>query len=119
MHETCLTITSKLYDISKALETATLCAVLVLIMTKSLQHLSSTFHLWQDSLVVLKWIVNPDFQLLRLVKRRVDKIHLINFTNDRNHVPTYLHFADVGTGEGRVNNSDSFGLWLSGPQFLV
>ena len=103
----------------KELEAARLCSELVFAVSKSLQHLSCSFHLWTDSQVALKWIVNPDLHLPRFVKRRVDKIHLMTSACDWNYVQGSLNPADVGTREGSVRNSDSFALWLRGPPFLL
>ena len=101
------------------MEAARLCSELVFAVSKSLQHLSCSFHLWTDSQVALKWIVNPDLHLPRFVKRRVDKIHLMTSACDWNYVQGCLNPADVGTREGSVRNSDSFTLWLRGPPFLL
>ena len=103
----------------KELEAARLCSELVFAVSKSLQHLSCSFHLWTDSQVALKWIVNPDLHLPRFVKRRVDKIHLMTSACDWNYIQGSLNPADVGTREGSVRNSDSFALWLGGPPFLL
>ena len=73
----------------------------------------------KESLVALKWIVNPDLHLPRFEKRRVDKIHLITSACDWNYVQGSLNPADVGTREGSVRSSDSFALWLRGPPFLL
>ena len=103
----------------KELEAARLCSELVFAVSPSLQHLSCSFHLWTDSQIALKWIVNPDLHLPRFVKRRVDKIHLMASACDWNYVLKSLNPADVGTREGRVRNFDSFALWLRGPPFLL
>ena len=84
------------------LEAARLCSKLVFTVSKSLQHLSCGFHLWTDSQVALKWIVNPDLHLSRFVKRRVDKRHLMTSACDWNYVQGSLNPADVGTREGSV-----------------
>ena len=52
----------------KELEAAKLCAELVMEVSKILKCLSCSLHFWTDSQVVLKWIVNPDLHLPRLMK---------------------------------------------------
>ena len=96
----------------KELEAARLCSERVFAVSKSLQHLSCSFHLWTDSQIAFKRIVNPDLHLRRFVKRRVDKIHLMTLACNWNYVQGSLNPADVGTRKGSVRNSDSFALWL-------
>ena len=73
----------------------------------------------EESCVALKWIVNPDLHLRRLVKRRVDKIHLMTSACDWNYVQGSLNPSDVDIREGSVRNSDSFALWLRRLSFLL
>ena len=80
--------------------------------------MSCSFHLWTDSQVALKWIVNPDLHLPQFVKPRVDKIHLMTSVCDWNYVQGSLNPTDVGTREGSVRKYGSFALWLRGPPFF-
>ena len=57
----------------KELEAARMCAMLMVAVRDSLQHLGCTIHFWSDSQVVLKWIINhglltPTFTYLDLQK---------------------------------------------------
>ena len=56
--------------------------------------------------------------LPRFVKRRVDKIHLMNSTDNWNYVNTAHNPADVGTRDNKAKKSDCLALWLKGPKFL-
>ena len=103
----------------KELEAAKLCSELMLAVSKSLDHLSCSIHLWTDSQVVLKWIVNPDLHLPRFVKRRISKIHLVASADAWNYVHTSLNPADVGTRKNSFKRSGCFELWLGGPSFLL
>ena len=102
----------------KELEAAKLCAELVMEVSKILKCLSCSFHFWTDSQVVLKWIMNPDLHLPRFVKRRVDKIHLMNSTDNWDYVNNAHNPADVGTPDNKAKKSDCLALWLKGPKFL-
>ena len=61
----------------KELEAAVMCSELMKSVSESLQHLGCSLHFWTDSQVVLRWIINPDLNLPRFVKRRMDKIHSV------------------------------------------
>ena len=56
--------------------------------------------------------------LPRFVKRRVDKIHLMNSTDNWNYVNTAHNPADVGTRDNKAKKSYCLALWLKGPKFL-
>ena len=86
-------------------------------MTSS--HLNFCVHLWKDSQVVLKSITNPDLQLVRFVKRRVDKI-LSFFTAEAwRYANTTTNRPDVGIRENVCKNSESVKLWFKGAIFLL
>ena len=58
----------------EGLEAAKLCSELLLQAKDSLQDLNCSLHCWTDSQVVLGWLTNPDLNLSRFVKRRVERI---------------------------------------------
>ena len=88
-------------------------------VSKPLDHLSCRIHLWTDSQVVLKWIVNPDLHLPRFVKRRISKIHLAAFADAWNYIHASLNSAEVGTRKDSVKRPGCFEIWLGGPSFLL
>ena len=67
---------------------------------------------------MLGWITNPDLNLSRLVKRRIDKILRVAPSNVWSYVSMEENPADVGTRDGAFKKSDSVKLWLEGPKFL-
>ena len=74
---------------------------------------------WTNLQVAFKWILNPNLYLPRIVKRYVYKVSLMNSASDWSYVNPSLNPDDIVTLEGRVRNSDFFGLWLDGPRFLL
>ena len=58
----------------KELEAARMSSELMLQAEKALERFKCNKFFWTDSRVVLGWITNPDLNLSRFVKRRVDKI---------------------------------------------
>ena len=99
------------------MEAAKMCAELMLQVSNSLRHLACGLHLWSDSQVVLKCILNPDLHLPWFIKRRVDRIHLISPANAWIYVNTTLNPADVGTRWENVRKT-GISTWLDGPCFL-
>ena len=85
----------------------------------ALAHLNVTLHFWTDSVVVLKWITNPDLHLARFVKRSVDIILRVAPSNAWKYVPTSQNFADAGTRETTSKTSESVCVWLRRPNFLM
>ena len=69
--------------------------------------------------MILRLTINPDLNLLRFVKRRVDKILLVASADALSYVNTSLNSADVGTRVESVKRSVSHSLWLNGPEFLM
>ena len=67
---------------------------------------------------MLGWITNPDLNLSRFAKRRVDKILRVAPNDVWNYVSTEENPAHVGTRDGAFKKSDSVKLWLEGPKFL-
>ena len=102
----------------KELEAAKTCSELVLLAIKALHHLPVTIHIWTDSQVVLKWVINPDLHLARFIKRRVDKILLVSSPDAWRYLHTAVNPADVGTREGSIKRNEAVDLWLHGPAFL-
>ena len=90
---------------------------LVLQACEALQQLHCSIHLWTDSQVVVKWVTNPDFNLPRFVRRRLDKILRVAPSSAWNYIHTSLNPADVGTRESANRNPESVSLWLRGPTF--
>ena len=95
----------------KELEAAKMCAELTQTVSKSLQHLVCSLHFWSASQVVLKWIINPDLQLPRFVKRRVDKINFVAPASAWSYINTSLNPADVGTRIDGVKKSGVHSRW--------
>ena len=58
----------------KELETARMSSELMLQAEKALERFNCNKFFWTDFRVVLGWIINPDLNLSRFVKRRVNKI---------------------------------------------
>ena len=83
----------------KELEAATLCADLMLSVFRSLQYFKMLVPFCSNSQVTLKWTVNPDLDLPRFVKQRVDKILLVASADAWNYIHSSVNPADVGTGE--------------------
>ena len=98
----------------KELEAAVTCSELMKSVSESLQHLGCSLHFWTDSQVVLRWIINPDLNLPRFVKRRLDKIHSVASAETN----TSSNPADVGAREDSFKNSPGNTLWINGPEFL-
>ena len=89
----------------KELEAAKLCSELLLQAKDSLQGLNCNLHCWTDSQVVLGWLTNPDLNLSRFVKRRVERILQVAPGN----VWKYVDMSQ---------NPECIDLWLGGPVFL-
>ena len=102
----------------KELEAAVMCSELMKNVLESLQHLGCSLHFWTDSQVVLRWIINPNLNLPRFVKRRIDKIHSVSSAKIWNYVNTSSNPADVGTLEDSFEKSPGHTLWINGPEFL-
>ena len=102
----------------KKLEAAKMCAELMLQVSNSLRHLACGLHFWSNSQVVSKWILNPDLDLPRCAKRRVDRMHLTAPANAWKYANTTLNPADVGTRWENVKNAGIL-TWLDGPSFLL
>ena len=102
----------------KELEAAKMCAELMLVVSNSLQYLNCSLHFWTDSQVILRWIVNPDFHLPKLVKRRLDRILQVESSELWNYVNTSANPADVGTRTDTVKKPDGHAFWIGGPDFL-
>ena len=96
-----------------------MCSKLIKNKSKSLQHLGCSLHLWSDSQVILRWIINPDFHLPRFAKRRVDRVLLVISADAWSYVNTSLNPADVGTHVESVKWSGSHSLCLNEPDFLL
>ena len=96
-----------------------MCTKLMQDVSKSLQHLGCSLHLWSESQVVLKWIINPNLHLPRFVKHRIDRILLVASADAWSYVNTLLNPADVGTRVESVKWCGSPSLWLHGPDFLL
>ena len=113
-----LTSQSGLVISRKELEAARMSSELMLQAEKALERFNCNKFFWTDSRVVLGWITNPDLNLSRFVKRRVDKILRVAPNDVLNYVSTEENPADVGTRDGAFKKSDSVKLWLEGPKFL-
>ena len=81
----------------KELEAAKLCSELLLQAKNSLKDLNCSLHCWTDSQVVLGWLTNPDLNLSRFVKRRVERILQVAPGNVWKYVETSQNPVDVGT----------------------
>ena len=103
----------------KELQSAKMCAEVMLLAQKSFSHIDCSIHFWTDSKVVLGWITNSDLMLARFVKRRVDSILSVAPSSAWKYVSTAQNPADVGTRETSCNNSYFVDLWLNGPDFLL
>ena len=103
----------------KKLEAAKLCSELMLSAERALRDVNCTLHFWTDSRVVLGWITNPELNLARFVKRRVDKILHVSPSTAWKYVHTSQNPADVGTRDAAYKNPESIKLWLGGPEFLL
>ena len=102
----------------KELEAAILCSELLLQAKDSLQDLNCSLHCWTDSQVVLGWLTNPNLNLSRFVKRRVERILQVSPGNVWKYVDTSQNPADVGTRDVIGKNPECIDLWLGGPVFL-
>ena len=102
----------------KELEAAKLCSELLLQAKNSLKDLNCSLHCWTDSQVVLGWLTNPDLNLSRFVKRRVERILQVAPGNVWKYVDTSKNPADVGTRDVIGKNPECIDLWLGGPVFL-
>ena len=83
-----------------------------------LQDLNCSLHCWTDSQVVLGWLTNPDLNLSRFVKRRVEKILQVAPGNVWKYLDTSQNPADVGTRDIIGKNPECIDLWLGGPVFF-
>ena len=92
---------------------------LMIIAKRSLSNLDCDINFWTDSKVVLGWLTNPDLNLARFVKRRVDAILRVAHSGAWSYVSTGWNPADVGTREAAYKNPDHLKLWLNGPSFLL
>ena len=54
----------------KELQSAKMCAEVMLLAQNSFSHIDCSIHFWTDSKVVLGWITNSDLMLARFVKHR-------------------------------------------------
>ena len=81
----------------KELGAAKLCCELTLLAKQALRDLDYTLHFWTDSQVILGWITNPELNLARFVKRRVDKILRVSLSATWKYIHTSQNPADVGT----------------------
>ena len=79
----------------KELEAARMCSELMLQAEKALERFNCNNFFWTDSRLVLGWITNPDLNLSRFVKRRVDKILRVAPNDGWNYVSTEENPADV------------------------
>ena len=102
----------------KEVKAAVMCSELMKSVSESLQHLGCGLHFWTDSHVVLRWIINPNLNLPRFVKRRIDKIHSVASAEIWKYVNTCSNPADVGTREDSFKKSPGHTLWINGPKFL-
>ena len=84
----------------------------------SLQDLNCSLHCWTDSQVVLRWLTNPDLNLSRFVKRRVERILQVAPGNVWKYFDTSQNAAEVGTRDVIGKNPKYVDLWLGGPVFL-
>ena len=84
----------------------------------SLKYLNCSLHCWADSQVVLGWLTNPDLNLSRFVKRRIERILQVAPGNVWKDVDTSQNPADVGTRDVIGKNPECIDLWLGGPVFL-
>ena len=89
----------------KELEAAVMCSELMKSVLESLQHLGCNLYFWTDSQVVLRWIIDPDLNLPRFVKLRIDKMHSVASAEIWNYVNTSSNPADVGTREESFKKS--------------
>ena len=100
------------------LEAAGMSSELMLQAEKALDRFNCNKFFWTDSRVLLGRITNPDLNLTRFVKRRVDKILRVASSDVWNYVSTEENPTDVGTRDDAFKKSDSVQLWLEGPKFL-
>ena len=103
----------------KELQSAKMCAEVMLLAQNSFSYIDCSIHFWTDSKVVLGWITNSELMLARFVKRRVDSILSVATSSAWKYVSTAQNPADVGTRETSCNNSYFVDLWLNGPDFLL
>ena len=68
---------------------------------------------------MLGWITNPDLNLSRFIKGRVDEIFQVAPSDVWNYVSTEENPADVGTRDGAFKKSDSVKLRRERPKFLT
>ena len=113
-----LTSQSGWFISSKELEAAKMCSELMFQAEKALERFKSNKLFWTNSRVVLGWITNPDLNLSRFVKHRVNKILRVAPCDVWNYVIVEENPADVGTRDSAFKKSDSVKLWLKGPKFL-
>ena len=102
----------------KELKAAKLCSDLLLQAKDSLQDLNCSLHCCTDSQVVLGWLTNPDLNLSRFVKRRVDRILQVAPGSVWKYIDTSQNPADVGTRDVIGKNPECIDLWLGGAVFL-
>ena len=76
-------------------------------------------HFWTDSQVLRGWITNPELNLARFVKRRVDKILRVSPSAAWKYIHTSHIPADVGTRGTAYKKPEFVKLWLGGPEFLA
>ena len=103
----------------KELETAKLCCALTLLAKQALRDRDYTLHFGTDSQVVLGWITNPELNLARFVKRRMDKILHMSSSAAWKYIHTSQNPADVGTRGTAFRKPEFVKLWLGNPEFLA
>ncbi|KAG5673272.1 hypothetical protein PVAND_003333 [Polypedilum vanderplanki] len=74
---------------------------------------------WSDSEVVLRWILNPDHNLVKYARAPIEEILELTKRNEWKYVPTSLNVADECTKFRNLDFSDSKSRWFTGPHFII
>lgn len=87
-------------------------------ITRHYSHVKLKRYFWNDSEVVLRWIVKPNHRLLKYAISPVEEILEKTTRDEWRYVPTKLNVADIATKFQKFNFGDSNSVWFTGPGFL-
>ena len=87
-------------------------------ITKCYEGIKFERHLWSDSEVVLRWLLNPNHRLLKYAIAPVEEILEKTERKEWHYVPTKVNVADIATKFKKFDFSDSMSVWFTGPSFL-
>ena len=85
------------------------------LLTRELDTVFDSIHMWADSMVVLGYVRNQTTRFKTHVANRLAYIHDGSEVAEWGYVPSKMNPADVGSRDCFPSGLDS---WLSGPEFL-